>query len=130
MARRCALMLAATILLAGCSGIGTSSVSGVATYRERMAMPPEAVFEATIEDVTRAGTQSVVIGSTRIESPRVPVSFSIGYDPARIDPSRRYVVRARITLNGQPLFITDISHAVLTAGAGNRVTILMRRVAG
>jgi putative lipoprotein len=128
-ARRCALLLAAAVVLAACAGSGTSSVSGTATYRERMAMPPEAVLEATIEDVSRADAPSIVIGTTRIESPRVPVAFTIRYDPKRIDPSRRYVVRARIVLNGRPVFITDISHAVLTAGAGDRVAIVMRRIA-
>ena len=29
-------------------------IKGTATYRERMALPPGAMFEATIEDVSRA----------------------------------------------------------------------------
>ena len=29
-------------------------IEGTATYRERMALPPGAVFEATLEDVSRA----------------------------------------------------------------------------
>jgi uncharacterized lipoprotein YbaY len=32
------------------------SIQGTATYRERMAMPPAAVFEAALEDVSRADT--------------------------------------------------------------------------
>jgi putative lipoprotein len=31
-----------------------ASVEGVASYRERIALPPGAVFEAAIEDVSRA----------------------------------------------------------------------------
>jgi uncharacterized lipoprotein YbaY len=30
------------------------SIQGTATYRERMALPPSAAFEATVEDVSRA----------------------------------------------------------------------------
>ncbi len=34
------------------------SIQGTATYRERMAMPPAAIFEATLEDVSRADAAS------------------------------------------------------------------------
>src|SRR6201991_4657224 len=74
-----------------------SFVTGTATYRERMALPPGAVFEARIEDVSWADAPSTVVGSTRVDSPSVPVEFSIPYDINRIDPRGRYVVRARIT---------------------------------
>ena len=32
----------------------SGQVQGTATYRERMALPPDAVFEATLEDVSKA----------------------------------------------------------------------------
>jgi putative lipoprotein len=37
------------------------SIQGTATYRERMALPPSAVFEATLEDVSRADDASETI---------------------------------------------------------------------
>ena len=37
---------------------GKATVGGVATYRERIALPGGAVFEATIEDVSQAGAPS------------------------------------------------------------------------
>lgn len=106
-------------------------VSGTATYRERMALPADAVFEATLEDVSRADAAAEVVASTRVASPAVPITFAIAADPARIDGKRRYVVRGRITLNGQLLFTSDTVYPVFGAGNVRRVdNMLLRRVGG
>ncbi|HEY2977460.1 MAG TPA: META domain-containing protein [Burkholderiaceae bacterium] len=110
---------------------GALTVSGTAAYRERMALPPDAVFEATLEDVSRADAPAVVVASTRVASPAVPIAFSIAVDPARIEANRRYAVRGRITLNGQLLFTSDTVHPVFGAGDLRRVdNMLLRRVSG
>jgi copper homeostasis protein (lipoprotein) len=70
-----------------------------------------------------------VIGQTRLERPgNPPIRFEITYDPSRIIAGHRYVVRARILVNGQLFFTTDRSYPVLTAGHGNEVELLLRRV--
>src|SRR4029079_1466164 len=105
------------------------SVVGPATYRERIVMPPGAVFEATLEDVTRIDAPTVVIASIRIEQPsNVGIPFEIGYDRAMIVPSRRYAVRGRILVDGKPFFVTDQHYPVLTSGAGNQADLLFRKV--
>ena len=105
-----------------------NTVRGSATYRERMAMPADAVFEATLEDVSRADAPAEVVSRTRIASPgNPPIPFEISYDPARIVEGRRYVVRARVLVNEQPIFTTDQSYAV-TPGAGTRpLELLLKR---
>jgi putative lipoprotein len=103
-------------------------VTGTATYRERIALPPEAVFEATLEDVSRLDAPADVIGRTRLESPgQPPFRFSIKYDPARIQESRMYAVRARVTAGDRLMFFTNRSYPVLTRGNGTEVTMLLRR---
>lgn len=42
-----------------------AAVTGTATYRERIALPPGAVLEVTLEDVSRAGAPAEAIGSVR-----------------------------------------------------------------
>jgi uncharacterized lipoprotein YbaY/heat shock protein HslJ len=107
------------------------SVNGTATYRERMALPSDAVFEATLEDVSRADAPATVVASARVAAPAVPIAFSIAVEPARIDASRRYAVRGRITLNGQLLFTSDTAYPVFGAGDVRRVdNMLLRRVGG
>jgi copper homeostasis protein (lipoprotein) len=109
-------------------GHAAGQVSGTATYRERIALPPDAVFEATLEDVSRADAPAEVIGHARIERPaNPPIRFEIAYDPARIISSHRYAVRARILVGGKLFFVTDRSYPVLTGGHGNEVALLLRR---
>ncbi len=65
-----ALLFLALMSDAGVAADGT--LSGTATYRERIALPPDAVFEATLEDVSKADARAVVIGRVRIEAPGNP----------------------------------------------------------
>ena len=131
-------VLAALLVALGCSphaqtppqleGSMQGTVQGTATYRERIALPPEAVFEATLEDVSKADAAAEVIGLARLEGPgNPPIRFEIRYDPARIHPSHRYVIRARVLVGGKLFFTTDQPYPVLTAGQGNEVEVLLRR---
>jgi uncharacterized lipoprotein YbaY/heat shock protein HslJ len=111
------------------SAVAASAITGTATFRERMALPPGAVFEATLEDVSRADAPSRVLGGTRIESPGPPpIRFSIAYEPAVIDARYSYVVRARITVGGKPMFTTDTAHPVLGGNGATHVDLLLKRV--
>jgi len=107
----------------------TASVNGTATYRERMALPPGAVFEAVIEDTSKADAPAVILGRSEVTSIQVPVSFSIAYDPAKLDPRARYSVRTRILVEGRLWFTSDTRHPVLRDAGDSRVDIVMRRVA-
>ena len=112
----------------GSEGRMEGAIKGTATYRERIALPPDAVLEATLEDVSKADAPAEVIGRVRVENPgNPPIRFEIPYDTSRIDPRRSYTVRARILVGGKPFFHTDQHHAVLSRGKGNEVELLMRR---
>ena len=94
------------------------SIQGTATYRERMALPPAAVFEAVLEDVSRADAKAESIARTRLTSPgNPPIAFTIAYEPAKIQSNHRYVVRARILLDEKLLFTTDTATPVSPAEA-------------
>ena len=101
-----------------------ATVSGSATYRERMALPPGAVFEATLEDA-----HAKVIARFRKKNPgQVPFAFEISYDPKRVDSPKRCVVRASVSEKGRLLFTGSRPYAA--TGHGRQITVLMRRVAG
>jgi heat shock protein HslJ len=105
------------------------SIAGTATFRERMALPPAAVFEAVLEDVSRADAPAATVARTRVASPgNPPIAFTIAYDPARILPEHHYAVRARILLDGKLLFASDTATPVITRGNPTSVSILLRRV--
>jgi heat shock protein HslJ len=107
------------------------SIEGTATYRERMALPAGAVFEAVLEDVSRADAPAETIAQTRIPSPgNPPIAFTIAYAPGKIVAGRRYNVRARILVDDKVLFATDIATPVLAGGSPSKVSLMMRRVGG
>ena len=122
-------LLAGMALLVQVAGAqGTKMVTGTATYRERIALPPNAVFEATLEDVFRADAPADVTGRAREEKPgQPPFQFSTEYDPARIVECRSCSVRARVTAGGTLMFITDRSYPVLTRGNGSQVAMMIMR---
>ena len=47
---------------AGSADAAEPAVSGLALYRERIALPPTAIFEAILEDVSRADAPAEVLG--------------------------------------------------------------------
>lgn len=106
------------------------AITGVASYRERIALPPGTVFEAVLEDVTLADAPATVLGKTVVENPMPPIRFTIPFDRAKISPARRYSVRARILVDGQLRFTSDKLHPVLTGGAGTSVEIPLKAVRG
>ncbi len=116
------------LALAGCSSVAPQAVvGGTATYRERIALPPGAVFEAVIEDVSRADAPATVIGTTRVDSPgNPPYAFSIPYDAAAIDERNTYSVRARILAGDRLMFTTDQVTPVITRGNPTTVSLVMR----
>jgi uncharacterized lipoprotein YbaY/heat shock protein HslJ/uncharacterized lipoprotein NlpE involved in copper resistance len=105
----------------------SQKIIGSATYRERIALTPDAVFEATLEDVSLADALAKVIARVRLEDPgQVPIDFEIAYDPQRIDPRGTYVVRASIRDSGGLRFTSTQGYPVLTQGHGGKVAVSMR----
>jgi putative lipoprotein len=112
----------------GAEGSPTGTIRGTATYRERMALPPDAVLEATLEDVSTADAPADVVAQVRVENPgNPPIRFAIPYDRALVDPARRYTVRARISVDGKPLFTTDRHYPVLGSDGSEDAELLLRR---
>jgi putative lipoprotein len=107
-----------------------NAIEGTATYRERIALPPGAQFEAVLQDVSIADAPAMQVGRTLItDAPNPLIRFTIPYDPGKIDAGRHYSVRAVIRVDGKLWFTSDQVYPVLTRGAGHSVDILMKRVA-
>jgi putative lipoprotein len=103
-----------------------ATVTGTVTYRERIALSPNAVVAVKLLDVSRAEAPAATIGEQIIENPgQVPVAFEIEYNPADIDDGLTYVVQARITEGGEPAFISDAVHSVITGGNPTHVDMVL-----
>lgn len=106
------------------------TVSGSASYLQRIAMPPNAVLKVQVQDVSRADAPAQVLAeSTEVFGRRqVPLAYSVSVPRSAIDPRMRYAVRATISVDGQMQFTTTRSYPVLTRGAVNKVNLVLAAV--
>lgn len=105
------------------------SLSGTVTYLERMALPPEAVVEVQLLDVSLADAPAKLIAGTRIApAGQVPVAYRLDYDDSQIQPGHSYALLARITLDDRLMFINATHHPVLDGGP-DQTEITVNRVA-
>lgn len=105
-----------------------ATLTGSATYRERIAVPPGAVLEVQLADISRADVAADVLSSKRYALQGVPADFSLDYDEALIETNMTYAVSASIRLDGKLLFTTDTVYPVLTRGAPERADLVLVQV--
>ena len=104
-------------------------VTGTVTYRERIALTPNAVVEVKLIDISRADAPAVTIGEHILENPgQVPISFEIEYDPSAIDQRFVYAVQVRIMEGDQLAFINDTRYQVITRDSPTHVDMALVRV--
>ena len=105
-------------------------LGGEVLYRERIALPPNAVLSVQLADVSLADAPAAIVGEQTVDpAGQVPVKFEIRFDPSVLQPNMNYALQARITVDDKLWFITDTRHEVdpLTA---EPQTLMLRRVAG
>lgn len=104
------------------------TITGTVAYRERIAVPPDAVLEVSLLDVSRADAASVRLASKRIAMDRVPFPFALDYDDAMIDDRMSYTLEAVIHSGGRQIYRTTTAHPVLTRGGSESVDIVVERL--
>ena len=114
----------------GCGAMNRQDkIQGSVTYRERIALPPNAQLEIVLADVSLADAPYKAIAEKKIiPAGQVPILFELNYDSNKIMSNYTYAVMARITEDGKLLFINDQSYQVLTRGQPNTVEMVLKRV--
>ncbi len=102
-------------------------VTGSVSYRERIALSPEAVLQVeVVEAGAQAGTESIVAQQTYPNPGQVPLRFSVTVPGERFRPEGTYLLRARIT-DGTRSFTAAQATPVLTQGNPSQdVQVLVR----
>ena len=114
------IVLLGVLALTACGPIGPAAtkpagpsfdapfVTGAVTYLVRSALPPTAVIEVVLQDVSKMDAPAETISSQRIEAngKQVPFPYELKYDPAQIDQKHTYAVRATIK-DGDKLLFTS-----------------------
>lgn len=105
-------------------------VTGTITWRERMAVPPDAEVVVRLQDVSRMDAPAVVLAEQRFRTQgrQPPYAFEFTVEAARIDPRMRYTVAARLERQGTLMFINDTSYPVITQGAGYTAHLMLVQV--
>ncbi|WP_170409537.1 YbaY family lipoprotein [Ruegeria atlantica] len=122
-----AIAVAATSAMLSSAAVG-GTIEGTATYRERIAVPPDATLFVQLQDVSRADVPSVTLSAKRYALTGVPAQFELSYDDALIQDGMRYVVRGSVFQGDRLLYITDTAYPVLTNGAGNATDLILVKV--
>jgi putative lipoprotein len=104
-----------------------SAVSGTAMIRSKTALPPDAILQVQLQDVSRADAAALVVGemSQPLQGQDSLVPFAVSFDPAEIDERMSYTVRATVRSGDELLFTTTQSYPVLT-GEGGQFGIELR----
>jgi len=126
-------VLALTIMTDPCWAQGAGAqgtVSGTVTYRERMALPPDAAIDVRLEDTSLHDLPAKLVGESifAAEGQQVPISFQVWFTPAEINPSHTYQLRANISVNGTITFTSNTLYPVITQGAPMQANIMLQQV--
>ncbi len=136
-----AILASIGLLFGACAGPGPApasiepsappaekTVTGTVTYREKIALPPNAEVSVVLFDLSEFDALRTVVGEQKVVTggKQVPFPFEITYDPASIDQKVTYAVRATITIDGRPAFTSVERYLVLTKGNPSQTTIEVR----
>ncbi|WP_192181374.1 YbaY family lipoprotein [Mesorhizobium amorphae] len=95
------------------SNAAEKTLKGEVMYRERIALPPNAVLSVQLADVSLADAPAAIIGERKVApAGQVPIKFEISFDPQVIRPNMTYALQARITVDDRLMFISDTRHQV------------------
>ncbi len=110
---------------------GAGTIEGTALAEAPHVLPPEAVLEAVLEDISRADAPALVLGRARVApAGPFPIPFVITFADDAIDARLTYGVRGRIIEGDRLTFTTTEVFPVLTGGYGRKVTLRLDPVAG
>ena len=100
-------------------------VTGTLTYREPYKLTGDAfAVVALVRGSARANESSIVASEIDRDITAVPVSFSLAFDSADIDPSVTYTIQATI-VDGENAWVTSKGIPVLTKGNPSTVAITL-----
>lgn len=107
------------------------TVTGSATYRERMAAPKGSVLKVELSDTSRADAPAISLAdwSDSLDDGGVPKKFTLRVNDA-LDPRFTYTLRATVTgPDGDLLWTTDTVHRISdVAGKVDAGTLVMVKV--
>lgn len=99
-------LLVASLLLPIVSSSQTvpHEVRGSVAYREKMALPPDAVLSVHVDRFSKDGQVSLSSLQIRLSGKQVPITFALSWMPGPVGKGDRYGVRCEIRSGDSVLF--------------------------
>jgi putative lipoprotein len=116
------------------AGVGTlpetahATVRGRINYGDGMALPPQAVIDIVLTDISGVGDPAQIARIRMSAEEDGPIPFELSVPSARIDQKRTYVLSARISYEGKLLYVNTTQPKVLTQGAPAKIDLRVERV--
>jgi putative lipoprotein len=125
--------LAAGALLAACGTPVTNppstTVTGTARFETATVLPPNAVLDVSVADVSRADARSTTLAHfAGPASGAQPLRFSLPVEQRLVQEKGNYSVRAEILVDGKALYVTDSAYLVLGHSGKTHADVLLRPV--
>ncbi|MEB3211114.1 MAG: YbaY family lipoprotein [Leptolyngbyaceae bacterium] len=93
------------------------TLTGTVTYRQRIALSPDAVLEVRLLDISRQDAAAETLATITVPTAgqQVPLAFQLGYHSEQILPGRTYGLQARIWVGGELQYISTSVNPVFDA---------------
>ncbi len=102
------------------------AITGSIAYRDRSALPRDAVATVELREVLRSDLRPVTIARQTISpANRIPITFAMEYDPAEIDSRRTYVIDANITSGGRQIYAMRQSAPIFNGRPSKDVQLIV-----
>ncbi|WP_394200447.1 YbaY family lipoprotein [Shewanella waksmanii] len=120
--------LMVTSILAGCATPKASvEIQGEVWYKERIALPPQAVLTVQVKDVSLMDAPAVVIAEIERSGVTTPAPFEFVINRDQFESGHTYAVGAKITVNGELMFINTQAYNIDIANQ-QPLSVLVQKV--
>ena len=113
------VMAASIVMIAGLSGCAMTTgnaakveIHGETFYRERIALPSDAILTVQVKDVSKMDVPATVMAEQVTEGASTPAKFSFELGRDQFVEGHTYAIGARITLDGKLLFINTQAYHI------------------
>ena len=101
------------------------SVKGEVVYRERIALPSNALVTVQLVDVSVADAPAAIVAEQKITpAGQAPIPFELTFDSLAIQKRNSYALQARITVDNKLMFLNDERHALDPLSAGPQTVVV------
>ncbi|MCW5940016.1 MAG: YbaY family lipoprotein [Fimbriimonadaceae bacterium] len=120
----------ATLIVGAVAAQSMTQVSGSVTYRERMALPPDAVMVVRLDRYVGSEQTTVSELTMKLGGKQVPVRFTMPYLRPPRKTGEKFGLTAVISAGGQRMFESPSATMVVTNGKTSAELRLVRATAG